>query len=95
VGDVVLPPWANGSPDEFVRIQREALESEHVSARIHAWLDLVFGVKQRGKGIGRVEARATIRHASINQMCAESLATAPSDWNCSWIDFSMFHSVKV
>ena len=51
MGDVVLPPWANTSPDEFVRIQREALESEHVSARIHAWLDLVFGVKQRGRGI--------------------------------------------
>ena len=29
--DVVLPPWAQGSPDRFVRTMREALESEHVS----------------------------------------------------------------
>ncbi len=48
--DVILPPWAHGSPDEFIRIQREALESEHVSANLHAWIDLVFGAKQRGPG---------------------------------------------
>ena len=28
VGDVVLPPWAGGSPDECVRLHREALEGE-------------------------------------------------------------------
>ena len=27
LGDVGLPPWANGSADEFVRLHREALES--------------------------------------------------------------------
>eukprot|EP00887_Chlorella_sp_A99_P003486 scaffold7.g3486.t1 len=48
LADVVLPPWANGSADEFVRIQREALESEHASAHLHAWIDLVFGCRQRG-----------------------------------------------
>lgn len=48
LGDVKLPPWANGSPDEFVRMQREALEGEHVSQHLHAWLDLIFGVQQRG-----------------------------------------------
>ncbi|PRW34047.1 BEACH domain-containing lvsC isoform X1 isoform B [Chlorella sorokiniana] len=47
--DVVLPPWARGSADEFVRVMREALESEHVSQRLHDWIDLIFGVKQRGK----------------------------------------------
>lgn len=31
LSDVVLPPWANGSPDEFVRVMREALESDVVS----------------------------------------------------------------
>ena len=46
--DVSLPPWANGSPDEFVRIQRESLEGEHVSEHLHSWLDLIFGVQQRG-----------------------------------------------
>ena len=31
VGDVLLPPWARGDPDRFVRIMRAALESEYVS----------------------------------------------------------------
>jgi hypothetical protein len=48
VGDVRLPPWAGGSAHEFVRRHRAALESEHVSARLHEWIDLVFGAKQRG-----------------------------------------------
>ncbi|KAJ2715225.1 hypothetical protein H4R19_001315 [Coemansia spiralis] len=47
LGDVCLPPWAS-TPDEFVRINRQALESEHVSARLHQWIDLIFGFKQRG-----------------------------------------------
>ncbi|KAJ1424747.1 WD40/YVTN repeat-like-containing domain superfamily [Sesbania bispinosa] len=49
IGDVCLPPWAKGSPEEFVRRNREALESEYVSSNLHHWIDLVFGYKQRGK----------------------------------------------
>ena len=49
LADVVLPPWAKGSPEEFVRIQREALESDYVSDHLHEWIDLIFGFKQRGK----------------------------------------------
>lgn len=49
VGDVSLPPWANGSASEFVRIHREALESEYVSSKLHFWIDLIFGYKQRGE----------------------------------------------
>ncbi|KAJ2516070.1 hypothetical protein H4217_004813, partial [Coemansia sp. RSA 1939] len=47
LGDVSLPPWAS-TPDEFVQIHRQALESEYVSANLHKWIDLVFGYKQRG-----------------------------------------------
>ena len=48
VGDVELPPWANDSAEEFVRIHRMALESEIVSCQLHQWIDLIFGYKQRG-----------------------------------------------
>ncbi|KAG9147689.1 hypothetical protein Leryth_014857 [Lithospermum erythrorhizon] len=45
---VRLPPWAD-SPMDFVHKHRMALESEHVSAHLHEWIDLIFGYKQRGK----------------------------------------------
>ena len=46
--DVVLPPWAHGSSEDFVRLMRAALESDYVSAHLHLWIDLVFGSKQIG-----------------------------------------------
>ena len=48
LGDVVLPPWAGGSADAFISLHREALESAHVSASLHLWVDLIFGCKQTG-----------------------------------------------
>jgi len=48
LGDVVLPPWANGSPEQFVQMNRIALESDFVSENLHHWIDLIFGYKQRG-----------------------------------------------
>ncbi|XP_066518418.1 LOW QUALITY PROTEIN: lipopolysaccharide-responsive and beige-like anchor protein [Hoplias malabaricus] len=47
VSDVELPAWAK-SPEEFVRINRLALESEFVSCQLHQWIDLIFGYKQQG-----------------------------------------------
>ncbi|KAJ3442206.1 beige/beach-related [Anaeramoeba flamelloides] len=49
IGNVELPPWANNSAEEFIRINREALESDYVSKNINNWIDLIFGYKQRGK----------------------------------------------
>eukprot|EP00659_Diplonema_papillatum_P022667 gene22667-34692_t len=46
--DVKVPPWA-ASPEDFVRINREALEGEHCSASVHHWIDLIFGCKARGE----------------------------------------------
>ncbi|KAK7930815.1 hypothetical protein WMY93_007210 [Mugilogobius chulae] len=48
LGDVELPPWAKGDPKEFIRVHREALESDYVSSHLHLWIDLIFGCKQQG-----------------------------------------------
>ena len=39
LNDVILPPWAKGDPHEFIRLHREALESEYVSMHLHEWID--------------------------------------------------------
>ena len=48
VDDVGLPSWAL-TPSDFVLKNRHALESNHVSANLHKWIDLVFGYLQRGE----------------------------------------------
>ncbi|KAG8083111.1 hypothetical protein GUJ93_ZPchr0014g47635 [Zizania palustris] len=45
---VDLPPWAE-DPVDFIHKHQKALESEHVSAHLHEWIDLIFGFKQRGE----------------------------------------------
>lgn len=40
-------------------VQQEALESPYVSARLHKWIDLVFGRKARGP---RAEAADNVFH---------------------------------
>jgi hypothetical protein len=49
IDDVVLPQWCHENEREFVRIHRQALESSQVSAQISFWIDLIFGVSQRGQ----------------------------------------------
>merc|ERR1711991_651927 len=48
VNHVELPKWANNSPENFIRLHRQALESEYVSSNLNLWIDLIFGWKQRG-----------------------------------------------
>jgi hypothetical protein len=45
---VALPPWATSAHDAVCGL-RQALESDVVSNCLHEWIDLVWGVRQRGK----------------------------------------------
>ncbi|XP_059488715.1 WD repeat and FYVE domain-containing protein 3 [Neocloeon triangulifer] len=60
LNDVILPPWAKEDPLEFIRVHRQALECEYVSAHMHEWIDLIFGCKQQGPGA--VEAVNVFHH---------------------------------
>lgn len=40
VNDVNLPPWCRSDPRLFVLINRQALESDHVSKYLDHWIDL-------------------------------------------------------
>jgi hypothetical protein len=46
--DVELPPWAHNSAVDCVYLLRKALESDTVSAKLHSWIDLIWGFKQQG-----------------------------------------------
>ena len=48
VNDVILPPWADGSPQKFVGLMRDALESDICSKMLPSWIDLIFGISSRG-----------------------------------------------
>ena len=62
VDDVSLPKWAKGDPNRFVRLNRKALESPHVSKNLHKWVDLIFGFKQRGEEA--IKAQNTFVHVT-------------------------------
>lgn len=67
VDDVELPPWASDAAD-FVAKLAEALESPHVSARLHHWIDLIFGCKSRGAAAEKADN--VFHHLTYDDMCA-------------------------
>ncbi|XP_034166552.1 neurobeachin isoform X3 [Pangasianodon hypophthalmus] len=75
VCDVELPAWAK-TPEDFVRINRMALESEFVSCQLHQWIDLIFGYKQRGPEA--VRALNVFHHLTYESFVnLDSLASDP------------------
>jgi WD repeat-containing protein 81 len=44
LSDLKLPEWTDNS-EEFIKWHRDQLESEHVSANLHNWIDLIYGYK--------------------------------------------------
>lgn len=48
IDNVHLPNWVSNAYD-YVYINRKILESDFVSSRIHAWIDLIWGVNSRGE----------------------------------------------
>ena len=49
VDDVFLSSWSKNEPRAFIEFMRKSLESPYVSEKLHHWIDLIFGYKQKGK----------------------------------------------
>ncbi|CAF0884401.1 unnamed protein product [Adineta ricciae] len=76
IDDVTLPKWAQ-TPEDFVRMNRAALESEFVSSHLHQWIDLIFGYKQ--KGPEAIRAVNVFYHLSYEGAINFDLITSPVD----------------
>ncbi|KAF9194137.1 hypothetical protein BGZ50_006616 [Haplosporangium sp. Z 11] len=92
--DLALPKWAK-TPEDFVRIHREALESDHVSRHLHEWIDLTFGYKLSGPGA--IEAKnvalslfpgqsASMKHGII-QLFSDPHPQRVCNWSLSKADY--------
>lgn len=74
--DVILPPWANDDPREFIRLNRLALESDFVSRNVHKWIDLIFGFQQDGS---EAWAAHNVFHPYTYESSVSSTETAALD----------------
>ncbi|KAG0015463.1 WD repeat-containing protein 81 [Podila clonocystis] len=92
--DMALPRWAKTS-DDFIRIHRNALESDYVSQHLHQWIDLTFGYRLSGPGA--IEAKNValslfpgqsdfMKHGVI-QLFTDPHPQKLSNWSLSKVDF--------
>ncbi|KAL0367846.1 UNVERIFIED_CONTAM: protein GFS12 [Sesamum radiatum] len=63
--DLAVPSWA-GTPQEFIKLHRDALESNRVSCQIHHWIDVTFGYKMSGEAA--IAAKNVMLPASTSTM---------------------------
>ncbi|KAI4335056.1 hypothetical protein L6164_013738 [Bauhinia variegata] len=47
MADLSVPSWAE-TPEDFIKLHRDALESDRVSRQLHHWIDITFGHKMSG-----------------------------------------------
>ncbi|CAL5423981.1 unnamed protein product [Camellia sinensis] len=59
--DLAVPLWA-GTPEEFIKLHRDALESNKVSCQLQHWIDITFGYKMSGEAA--VDAKNVMLPAS-------------------------------
>lgn len=48
MANLAVPSWAE-SPEDFIKLHRDALESDRVSFQLHHWIDITFGYKMSGE----------------------------------------------
>ncbi|KAK7343619.1 hypothetical protein VNO77_12511 [Canavalia gladiata] len=48
MSNLAVPSWAE-SPEGFIKLHRDALESNRVSFQLHHWIDITFGYKMSGQ----------------------------------------------
>eukprot|EP00041_Stephanoeca_diplocostata_P036608 m.1342664 g.1342664 ORF g.1342664 m.1342664 type:complete len:1750 (+) comp24899_c0_seq7:136-5385(+) len=94
--DLALPPWAATGP-AFVAWHRRMLESDHVSAHLHHWIDLNFGYKLSGRAavaaknvmLSIIQSSKTLKCTGVTQ-----LFSAPHPMRaCAAVDDDRFDPV--
>ncbi|KAF9904323.1 hypothetical protein EC991_002829 [Linnemannia zychae] len=92
--DMSLPQWAN-TPEDFIRIHREALESEYVSNHLHEWIDLTFGCKLSGPSaieaknvaLSLLPGQSEFMKHGIIQLFTDPHPKRASNWSLSKAEF--------
>ncbi|XP_072997201.1 protein GFS12 isoform X1 [Typha latifolia] len=92
MSDLAVPSWA-ASPEEFIILHRDALESVHVSRQIHHWIDITFGYKLSGQA--SIEAKNVMLPTSDPSMPKSigrrQLFTRPHPIRCGVTTHSRYH----